>query len=198
MKFKAWVKDAAKQSNLLLNIPKNNYSGNGSHSMIELEASDFDVAINLLDENNKRAKVKEYRVFKQEFVEGNADPYDIEPKAFVNQLKGAVVGRADRYTTKRVEKSVDQAFSNFSELREIESGINSLIHCFARVNGKKASLEETTNALAQVEKELVPVVKFLEESKGNIFDKENLANVLEQVKVERETRDSDSMGYISR
>ena len=88
--------------------------------MIELEPHDFDTAITILHTFNKKAKVKEYTIFKEEFIEGNASSYEIDPPRFVEDLKEAACGRSDKYTQKRIRSKVDQSFP-LSDLSEIQN-----------------------------------------------------------------------------
>ena len=182
MQFKAWVKDAVKAQSLDKACPdysnhnnarNHRYSSMGS-SMVELQPHDFDVAINILHTFNKKAKVKEYTLFKEEFIAGNASSYDTKPRAFIDDLKDAACGRSDKYTQQRIRAKVDESFP-VEDLLLTEH----LLGCYVfnpmkNLNYSENSLKRAQKDLEENKKNLAVVVDFLEKNKGDVIDLEEL------------------------
>ena len=78
-------------------------------SIWELEANDFDNAINILMLNNKKAGVKEFQLLKEEFVCSEVKPTTDEYFAFrfVQHLTDVATKRMSDVEARKVKKSID-------------------------------------------------------------------------------------------
>ena len=196
MKLKAWVKDAVKAQSLDEACPNyDTHSKNGGSryrsygtGMIELEPHDFDVAINILHTFNKKAKVKEYTLFKEEFVAGNATGYDTNPVHFIDELKSAACGRADKYTQQRIRSKVDESFP-LEDLTETESLLGRYVfNPMKKVKYSEDFLIRAQNDLEETKKSLEVPIEFLEKNKGDVIDLEKLREQEAKVDPDEESK----------
>jgi len=85
-------------------------------SVLQLEEIDFDNAIAILQELNKKTKVKEWKLAKEAF---KAKDYKESVRDFLDTLRSDACGRADHYTRKSIDIQINKNFNlrtNFSRL----------------------------------------------------------------------------------
>ena len=75
-----------------------------------LEAEDFDTAIQLLIQFNKKNAVKEYQYLKEEFINDELNGYYKDPDRFVRNLIETATKRMTAVEARRVRKKIENKF----------------------------------------------------------------------------------------
>ncbi len=136
---------AAKQMVLGESLGNYNYRRRtNSNEVYQLEAIDFDKAIQILQMNNKRAGVKEFSLLKEEFlsfaVEGKY-PADEEYQVyeFIRKLRETATKRLSDVETRKIRKMIDETW----DITALENKANNIRKFYTK-------LQEATDYKAQI------------------------------------------------
>jgi hypothetical protein len=104
--------------------------------VFEIEASDFDKAIQLLIKYNKKAGVKEYQMLKEAFVLGELNDYETKPNSFVRNLIETATKRTSSIEHRRIQSEIYAMYPT-SEHYKFSDTIGKISEVFNSYNNQK-------------------------------------------------------------
>ena len=111
----------------------------GRVSVFKLEEIDFDNAIAILQDLNKRAKVKEWKLAKGAFKAGD---YKESCSQFLDTLKNDACGRADTFTRESILRTIKKNFQDGENFSHIWMQV--LSHPFENLKSAEEDVERYT------------------------------------------------------